>query len=148
MSVPIGIKASASATPRAVPRKRDKPVSVRGVLRLDLLAADRRDGIVGRDRGLSHPDRDQGDLAGITGHIARRIDPRQVRLARGRLDLDLALALELETPVGDCAEMRVKAEQRDQRIAIDLLGLAALRVLDGDSADVAVAVNLANLVGR
>ena len=42
--------------------------------------------------------------------------------------------------------MRVEAEQRDQCIALDLLDLAALRVLDRHSADMAVAVHLAHLV--
>src|SRR5512132_115624 len=120
--------------------------SISGILGLNLLAADRGDGVVGGDRGLAHADRDQRDLAGIAGDVAGGIDPRQVRLAAGRVDLDLTLALELEAPVGDRAEMRVKAEQRDQRVALDLLALAALRVLDRDGADVAVAVDLAHLV--
>src|SRR4029450_13692417 len=126
---------------------RPTTTSIRGILGLNLLAADGRDGIVGSDRGFTHADRDQCDLAGIPGDVARGVDARQIRLAAGRVDLDLTLALELETPVRDPAEMRVKAEQRDQRIALDLLGLAALRVLDRDGADVAVAVHLAHLEG-
>src|SRR5262249_50895478 len=43
---------------------------------------------------------------------------------------------------------RVEAEQRDQRVALDLLGLAALGVLDRDGADAAVAVDRAHLEGR
>src|SRR6266480_1545885 len=123
-----------------------RTTSICGVLGLDLFPADRGDGVVGGDRGLAHADRDQRDLAGIPGDVAGGVDPRQVRLAARRVDLDLTLTLEIEAPVGDRAEMRVKAEQRDQRIALDLLDLAALRVLDRDSADVAVAVHLAHLV--
>src|SRR5919201_1164704 len=117
------------------------------VLRLDLLAADRGDGVVGGDRRLAHADRDQGDLPGIAGDVARRVDAGKVRLAARRVDLDLPLALELESPVGDRAQVRVKAEQRDQGVALDLLGLAALGVLDRDRADVPVTVNGADLVG-
>src|SRR2546423_4005967 len=56
------------------------------VLRLDLLAADLGDRVVGGDRRLAHADRDQRDLAGIARGVARGVDARQVRLARGRVD--------------------------------------------------------------
>src|SRR5262249_7310618 len=118
------------------------------ILRLDLFAPDRGDRVVGRDRGLAHADRDQRDLAWIAGDVSRRVDARQVRLTAGRVDLDLALPLELEAPLGDRAEMRVEAEQRDQRVAFHLLDVAALGVLDSNAADVAVAVDFAHLVGR
>src|SRR5205814_10596289 len=95
------------------------------VLGLDLLAADRRDGVVGLDRGLAHADRDQSYLARVAGDVSRRIDAGQVHLAGVRVDLDLTLSLQLEPPLRDRAEMRVEAEQRDQRIALDLLGPAA-----------------------
>src|SRR5512133_4060627 len=120
--------------------------SISGVLGLNLLAADGGYRVVRGDRGLAHADRDQRDLAGIAGDVARGVDPRQVRLAAGRVDLDLTLALALEAPVAERAELRVKAEQRDQRVALDLLALAALRVLDRDGADVAVPVHLAHLI--
>src|SRR5437588_10046960 len=94
---------------------------IRGVFRLNLFPADRGNSVVRGDRGLAHADRDQGDLARVAGNIPRRVDKRQVRLASRRLDLDLALALELETPVGDRAEVGVKAHQREQGVTVDLL---------------------------
>src|SRR5256885_17062993 len=100
--------------------------SVGGVLGLDLLASDRGEGVVCGDRGLAHADRDQGDLARVAGDVARRVDAGDVRLAGHRFDPDLALALELEAPIGDRAEVRVEAEQRDQRLTRDLLALAGL----------------------
>ena len=48
------------------------------VLRLDLLAADLGHRIVRGDRGLAHADRDQRDLAGVAGDVARRVDARQL----------------------------------------------------------------------
>src|ERR671922_46569 len=121
---------------------------VGGVFRLDLLAADAGDGVVRRNRGLAHADRDQRDLALVPGGVAGRVDPRQARLAGLGVDLDLPLALELQPPLGDRAEVRVEAEQRDQRLARHLLDLAGRGVLDRDSLDASVAVDLANLAGR
>src|SRR5919197_3540497 len=102
-------------------------VLVRRVLRLDLFAADLRDGVVGGDRGLAHADRDQRDLARIAGDVARRIHAGEARLARHGVDLDLALPFELEAPLGDRAQVRVEPEQRDQAVARQLLVLAGLR---------------------
>src|ERR671925_60502 len=119
--------------------------SVRRVLRLDLLAADLRDRVVRRDRSLAHADRDQRDLAGIARDVPGGEDPRQVRLARRRVDLDLPLPLELEPPLGDGAEVRVEAEQRDQRVALDVQVLVSRDVLDRHRGDLPVAVDLAHL---
>src|SRR6266571_5247068 len=91
----------AAANPECEKALAFKPMEtlIRGVLRLNLLASDRGDSIVGGDRRLAHPDRDQRDLAGIARDVTGRIDTWQIRLARHRVDPDLALALELEAPI-------------------------------------------------
>src|SRR6266540_3567661 len=121
--------------------------SVGRVLGLNLLVPDLRDRVVGSDRGLTHSDRDQSDLLRVARDIAGRKDARQVRLHRHRIDLELPLALELDPPLGDLAEVGVEAEQRDQSLALDALDLAGFRVLDRDALDRAVTVNLAHLAG-
>src|SRR6185503_489873 len=63
------------------PRPDAAAALLRRVLRLGLLAADARHGVVGRQRRLGEPDRDQRDLAVEAGHVAGRIDAGQVRLA-------------------------------------------------------------------
>src|SRR6266540_5761655 len=98
--------------------------SVGRVLGLNLLVPDLRDRVVGSDRGLTHSDRDQSDLLRVARDIAGRKDARQVRLHRHRIDLELPLALELDPPLGDLAEVGVEAEQRDQSLALDALDLA------------------------
>src|SRR3954467_15487672 len=118
------------------------------VLRLDLLATNARDGVVRGDRRLAHADRDQRDLAFVARDVAGGVNARERRLAGGRIDQDLPLAVQLEAPVGDRAEVGVETEQRDQRLAWDLLDLAGLRVLDRDRLQRAVAVELAHLAGR
>src|SRR3954452_19138356 len=75
------------------------------VPRLDFLAAALGDRVVRGDRVLAHADRDQCDLALVAGDVARRVDARQGRPARHRVDPDLALAFELEAPLGDRAEV-------------------------------------------
>src|SRR6478736_6614374 len=79
------------------------------VLRLDLLAANPCNRVVRGDRGLAHADRDQRDLALVAGDVARGVDARERRLAGRRVDQELALPVQLETPVGDRAQMRVEA---------------------------------------
>src|SRR5689334_17733793 len=49
------------------------------VLRLDLLAADLRHGVVGRYRGLAHADRDERDLARVAGDVAGGVDALPAR---------------------------------------------------------------------
>src|SRR5689334_12026860 len=122
-----------------------EPSLVGGVLRLDLLAADLRYGVVGRDRGLAHADRDQRDLARIAGHVAGRVDALHARAASHGVDPDLPLALELEAPLRDRAEVRVEAEQRDERGAVDAEELVRVDPLDRHRLDVAVAVDLPDL---
>src|ERR671930_23999 len=85
--------------------------SVSGVLGLDLLASDPRNGVVGRDRGLAETDRNERDLSLVAGHVTGRVHTRERGLHRLGLDEDLPLAVELEAPVGDRAEMRMEAEQ-------------------------------------
>src|SRR4029079_8196282 len=133
---------------RGISGSADAAWLVRRVLRLELLAADLPHGVVGRDRGLAHADRDQGDLAGIAGDVARRVDAVHARPAARRVDLDLALALELDAPVRDLAEGRDEAEQGDERVAVDRLHRLLGRVLDRHGLDRPVAVHLANLGGR
>src|SRR5919204_386545 len=145
----LATRSSRSAALTNVPRCCDRQSgSVCGVLRLHLLATHLGDRVVRRDRSLAHADRDQRDLAGVARDVAGGEDARKVRLARRRVDLDLAFPLELEAPVGDRPQVRVEAEQRDQRVALDLPRLAALGVLDRDRFDVAVAVDLAHLARR
>src|SRR5215218_4444151 len=103
------------------------------VLRLDLLAAYPRDRVVRRDRRLAEPDRDERDLPVVARDVARGVDSGKRRLHRLRLDEDLPLAVELEPPVGDRPEMGVEAEQRDERLAGDLLRLAGGGVLEDDA---------------
>ncbi len=59
---------------------------VRGVLRLDLLAADLGDRLVGRDRRLAEADRDEGDLPLVAGDVAGRVDGRKRSLHGRGLD--------------------------------------------------------------
>src|SRR3954453_12167252 len=75
------------------------------VVRVDFLPAELGDLVVRGDRGLAHADRDQCDLALVAGDVARRVDARQRGPARHRVDPDLALAFELEAPLGDRAEV-------------------------------------------
>src|SRR5439155_15943904 len=94
-----------------------------------------------------HADRDQRDLARIAGDVPRRIDPGQIRRHRRRIDLQLPLALELDSPLRDRAEMGMEPEQRDQSLALDLLHLAGDRVLNRYARDRPVAMHLAHLAG-
>src|SRR5690348_14963754 len=70
------------------------------VLRLSLLAADARHGVVRRQRRLREADRDERDLAVEARHVAGGVHAGQVRLA-ALVHPYLALVRELEAPVGD-----------------------------------------------
>src|SRR5664280_905498 len=118
------------------------------VLRLRLLVPDLCDSVVRGHRGLAQRDRDQRDLALVARDVTGGVDTGLGAAHRGGIDLELAAAEVLQTPMRDRAEVRGKAEQRDQRIAGHPLGIAAGRVLDRYRLDPVVAVDLAHLAGR
>ena len=85
---------------------------------------------------------DEGDLALVPGHVAGRVDARDRRLHRRSGSTRICrLPWKLEAPVGDRAEVGVEAEERDERVALDLEGLAGGRVLERHGLDGAVAAH-------
>src|SRR3954451_10576781 len=122
--------------------------SIGRVLGLNLFAPDAGDGVVGRNRSLAEADRDERDLSLVARHVAGRVHTRDGRVHGHRIHEDLALAGEIEAPVGDGAEVGVEAEKQDERFAVEPRRLAGPGVLDGHRLDGAVTVDLTHLGRR
>src|SRR5690606_27620115 len=122
-------------------------LEVRGVsgavacLRIDLVY-----GVIDGHGGFTKAGGDELELALVVDDVAGCVDARQVRL-ESLIDAD-AIALEIEAPVCDGAEVGLEADEREHGVDVERLFLLRLVVEDGDACDTRVAVDAAHFAER